>query len=89
METSAISMEIRRPSSIEIAQARSPNAKGRADPEVGPPFRRVLRDQADARVALGSTGMPGPIVVVKVTFFRYRPFDADGLARSTSSSAAR
>ena len=40
------------------------------------------------RVRLGSTGMPGPIVVAKVTFLRYRPFDDDGLARSTSSSAA-
>jgi hypothetical protein len=40
------------------------------------------------RVRFGSTGMPGPMVVVKVTFFRYRPFAADGLARRISSSAA-
>ena len=40
------------------------------------------------RVFAGSTGMPGPMVVVKTTFLRYRPLAADGLARSTSSSAA-
>ena len=40
------------------------------------------------RVRLGSTGMPGPIVVETVTFFRYRPLAAAGLARSTSSRAA-
>ncbi len=40
------------------------------------------------RVTLGSTGMPGPIVVVTKTFFRYLPLDADGLDRSTSSSTA-
>ncbi len=40
------------------------------------------------RVFAGSTGIPGPIVVVKKTFLRYRPLAADGLARSTSSSAA-
>src|SRR4051794_30306066 len=40
------------------------------------------------RVRFGSTGMPGPMVVEMVTFFRYRPLAADGLARSTSSSAA-
>ena len=40
------------------------------------------------RVRFGSTGMPGPMVVEKVTFFRYRPFADDGLARRTSSSAA-
>src|SRR3954452_3049071 len=40
------------------------------------------------RVRFGSTGMPGPMVVETVTFFRYRPLAADGLARSTSSSAA-
>ena len=40
------------------------------------------------RVTFGSTGMPGPIVVAKVTFLRYLPLAADGLARSTSSSTA-
>ena len=40
------------------------------------------------RVTDGSTGIPGPVVVETVTFFRYRPFDDDGLARSTSSRAA-
>ena len=40
------------------------------------------------RVRFGSTGMPGPIVVETVTFFRYRPLADDGLARRTSSSAA-
>ena len=40
------------------------------------------------RVWVGSTGMPGPMVVAKNTFFRYRPLAADGLARSTSSRAA-
>ena len=37
---------------------------------------------------LGSTGTPGPIVVVTVTFLRYLPLAADGLARSTSSRTA-
>jgi hypothetical protein len=32
----------------------------------------------------GSTGMPGPVVVETTTFFRYRPFDDDGLARRIS-----
>ncbi len=36
----------------------------------------------------GSTGTPGPMVVVTVTFRRYLPLAADGLARSTSSSTA-
>src|SRR5437016_367732 len=40
------------------------------------------------RVTLGSTGMPGPIVVVRKTFLRYLPLAADGLERSTSSSTA-
>src|SRR5690242_11658913 len=40
------------------------------------------------RVTLGSTGMPGPIVVATETFFRYLPLAADGLLRSTSSSTA-
>jgi hypothetical protein len=43
---------------------------------------------AKLRVTDGSTGIPGPIVVDTVTFFRYRPFDDDGLTRNTSSSAA-
>jgi hypothetical protein len=40
------------------------------------------------RVRLGSTGMPGPIVVVTVTFLRYRPLAAAGLSLTTSSIAA-
>ena len=40
------------------------------------------------RVLLGSTGMPGAMVVVKVIFFRYRPLAAAGLSLMTSSSAA-
>src|SRR4051794_5323056 len=40
------------------------------------------------RVRFGSTGMPGPMVVETVTFFRYRPLAAAGLARRTSSRAA-
>jgi hypothetical protein len=57
--------------------------------ERSPSFEGISgQAEADTRVAVGSTGMPGPIVVVKVTFFRYRPFDADGLARRISSSAA-
>ncbi|ASO18212.1 hypothetical protein AHOG_02760 [Actinoalloteichus hoggarensis] len=40
-----------------------------------------------SRVRFGSTGMPGPMVVEKVIFFRKRPLAADGFARSTSSSA--
>ena len=46
------------------------------------------RSSARLRVLLGSTGMPGPIVVVKVTFFRYRPLAAAGLSLITSSRAA-
>ena len=40
------------------------------------------------RVRLGSTGTPGPIVVVKVTFLTYRPLAAAGLSLTTSSIAA-
>ena len=40
------------------------------------------------RVLLGSTGIPGPIVVVKVTFLTYRPLAAAGLSLITSSRAA-
>jgi len=40
------------------------------------------------RVRFGSTGIPGPMVVETVTFFRYRPLAEDGLARRTSSRAA-
>ena len=40
------------------------------------------------RVRFESTGMPGPMVVAKVILRRYLPLAADGLARSTSSSAA-
>jgi hypothetical protein len=40
------------------------------------------------RVRSVSTGMPGPMVVEKTTFLRYLPLAEDGLARSTSSSAA-
>ena len=43
---------------------------------------------AKPRVMLGSTGTPGPIVVVKVTFLRYRPLAAAGLSLTTSSIAA-
>src|SRR5215475_8321276 len=46
------------------------------------------RSSVRLRVLLGSTGMPGPIVVVKVTFFRYRPLAAAGLSLITSSRAA-
>ncbi len=40
------------------------------------------------RVRLGSTGMPGPIVVVNVIFLTYRPLAAAGLSLTTSSIAA-
>jgi hypothetical protein len=43
---------------------------------------------AKPRVLLGSTGIPGPMVVVKVTFRRYLPLAAAGLSRITSSRAA-
>ena len=46
------------------------------------------RSSARLRVLLGSTGIPGPIVVVKVTFLRYRPLAAAGLSLITSSRAA-
>ena len=46
------------------------------------------RSSVRLRVLLGSTGMPGPIVVVKVTFFTYRPLAAAGLSLITSSRAA-
>jgi hypothetical protein len=46
------------------------------------------RSSVKPRVLLGSTGMPGPIVVVNVTFFRYRPLAAAGLSLITSSKAA-
>ena len=70
------------------------NSGGR--PESGARRCSRARGQAEAsssssvklRVLLGSTGMPGPIVVVKVTFFRYRPLAAAGLSLITSSRAA-
>jgi hypothetical protein len=40
------------------------------------------------RVRLGSTGTPGPIVVVNVIFLTYRPLAAAGLSLTTSSMAA-
>src|SRR5580658_2031393 len=43
---------------------------------------------AKPRVLLGLTGMPGPIVVVNVTFLRYLPLAAAGLSLITSSRAA-
>lgn len=48
----------------------------------------VVASAMRLRVRFGSTGMPGPMVVVKVTFFRYRPLAAAGLARRISSRAA-
>jgi hypothetical protein len=65
-------------------------------PASGPAASARLKGQAVAsasssvklRVLLGSTGMPGPIVVVKVTFFTYRPLAAAGLSLITSSRAA-
>ena len=41
-----------------------------------------------SRVRVGSTWMPGPIVEVSVTFLMYRPFAADGFARTISSISA-
>ena len=38
----------------------------------------MLTSSSMFRVRLASTGMPGPIVVAKVTFFRYLPLAADG-----------
>ena len=38
--------------------------------------------------AVVSTLTPGPIVDETTTFFRYLPFDEDGLARSSSSITA-
>ena len=71
-----------------------PANDGTRHPGRGDGVQRVLR-QADGvsstsrlRVRFGSTGMPGPVVVATMTFFRYRPLAADGLARRTSSSAA-
>ena len=64
---------------------------GRPDPgcRARPPKGQAwVTSPSMLRVRFESTGMPGPIVVAKVTFFRYLPFDDDGLARSTSSSAA-
>ena len=72
-----------------------PGQQKRRAPAWGPP---LLGRQGQAgvsassavrlRVWLGSTGMPGPIEVVKVTFLRYRPRAAAGLSLITSSSAA-
>jgi large subunit ribosomal protein L1 len=42
----------------------------------------------EALTTFGSTGTPGPMVVVTVTFLRYVPLAADGLARRTSSRTA-
>ena len=71
-----------------------PNPKtGTVTPDVGRAVRLgqegvSARSPVRLRVLLGSTGMPGPIVVVKVTFFRYRPLAAAGLSLITSSRAA-
>lgn len=54
----------------------------------GSPQEAADSSASRLRVCAGSTGMPGPMVVAKKTFFRYRPLAADGFARSTSSSAA-
>lgn len=66
-------------------------------PELGAPrFRSRDGGQAAAAAVaswmfftmFGSTGTPGPIVVVTVIFLMYLPFAADGFARSTSSRTA-
>jgi hypothetical protein len=72
------------------ALARAGRSRSRAL-EVGGRLGQAVasaRSSARLRVLLGSTGMPGPIVVVKVTFFRYRPLAAAGLSLITSSRAA-
>ncbi len=67
---------------------------GRSPRECPGGFLRSVGDQASDPpsrtflVMFGSTGTPGPMVVETVTFLRYLPFAADGLARSTSSSTA-
>src|SRR4029077_15421846 len=50
----------------------------------GPGVQLAVSATSRLRVAFGSTGMPGPIVVAKVTFLRYFPLAAEGLARCTS-----
>src|SRR3954454_4455920 len=66
-------------------EAHPEPARGEED---GVLFQALASSAVRLRVRFGSTGMPGPMVVEMVTFFRYRPLAADGLARSTSSSAA-
>jgi hypothetical protein len=84
---------------VECTGLGSRGRVGREQRAAGPGIRgrpRCAQGQAVAsasssvkpRVLLGSTGMPGPIVVVNVTFFRYRPLAAAGLSLITSSRAA-
>ena len=79
--------------------ATTPAAPGRA-PQCGQapaasargarlrPGQPSVSSASRLRVRLGSSGMPGPIVVASVAFCTYRPLEADGLSRRTSSSAA-
>ncbi len=46
-----------------------------------------ISDQT-SRERLGSTWIPGPIVVDMTIFLMYRPLAAEGLSRMTSSTAA-
>ena len=48
----------------------------------------VLTSSRRALVFVGSTRMPGPMVDERVTDFRYRPFDAAGFTRMSSSIPA-
>ena len=72
--------------------SREQHAKGPAPPCGEPGLDAWSSAGAQASSGLtrvGSTLTPGPIVDETVTFLRYRPFDADGLSRSTSSRAAK
>jgi hypothetical protein len=69
------------------ARGQAVDARGQAVDARGQAVASA-RSSVKPRVLLGSTGMPGPIVVVNVTFFRYRPLAAAGLSLITSSRAA-
>jgi len=75
----------RRPGRVRERKARS--ERGTRSERKGQAVASA-RSSSKLRVLLGSTGMPGAIVVVKVTFFRYLPLAAAGLSLMISSRAA-
>jgi len=80
-----------RPRAETTEPPRTPDGRwrfGRVGRSIRDLVNQTSSDSSRFRVREGSTRMPGPIVVAKATFLRYRPLAAAGFARNTSSRAA-